>query len=81
MLEGMAEVHISLPAGLGDWANKRVAEGPYDSASDYVGDLVRRDREAAEATARLQAAIDEGLASPETDTTIADIVAAARSGR
>jgi len=41
----------------------------------------RRDREAAEARARLQAAIDEGLASPETDTKIADIVAAARRGR
>jgi antitoxin ParD1/3/4 len=77
----MAEVHVSLPDGLGDWANQRVAEGRYDSASDYVGDLVRRDREAAEATARLQAAIDEGLASPETDTSIKDILAAARNGR
>jgi len=36
---------------------------------------VRRDRDYAEKLAALQAAIDEGLASPEVDTSIEDIIA------
>jgi antitoxin ParD1/3/4 len=60
----MAQMNISIPEGLKEWAEKRVAEGRYASTSDYVRDLVRRDQEAAEERAWLQAEIDKGLASP-----------------
>jgi len=71
----MAQMNVSLPDQLKGWAEQRVAEGRYSSTSDYVRDLVRRDQEAEEARRRLQAAIDEGLASPIVDTSIEDIIA------
>jgi antitoxin ParD1/3/4 len=74
----MAQMNISLPDKLKDWAEVRVAEGRYSSTSDYVRDLMRRDQELAEAKARLQAAIDAGRASPPSDSSIEDIIAARR---
>ncbi len=62
----MAQMNVSIPQALKGWAEARVAEGRYSSTSDYIRDLVRRDQEAEEAKRRLQAAIDEGFASPES---------------
>lgn len=74
----MAQMTISIPDPLKGWADVRVAEGRYSSTSDYVGNLLRRDQEYEQKLRRLQAAIDEGLASAETDTTIEDIIAQGR---
>ena len=63
----MAQMNISIPDALKGWAESRVAEGRYSSTSDYVRDLVRRDQEHQQKLARLQAAIDEGLASGVSD--------------
>lgn len=62
----MAQMNVSIPQALKGWAEARVAEGRYSSTSDYIRDLVRRDQEAEEEKRRLQAAIDEGFASPES---------------
>jgi antitoxin ParD1/3/4 len=63
----MAQMNISIPEALKSWAEARVAEGSYSSTSDYIRDLVRRDREDEQARARemarLRQAWDEGLAS------------------
>jgi antitoxin ParD1/3/4 len=72
-------MNVSLPDQLKGWAESRVAEGRYSSTSDYVRDLVRRDQEAEEKRRALQAAIDEGLASPIVDTSIEDIIARGRA--
>lgn len=72
----MAQLNISLPHKLKAWADARVAEGRYSSASDYVRDLMRRDQEVAEAKTRLQAAIDAGRASGISDRSLGDIIAA-----
>ena len=72
-------MNVSIPDKLKGWAEQRVAEGRYSSTSDYIRDLVRRDQEQEEKLRRLQAAIDEGLASPETDATIEDIIARGRA--
>ena len=71
----MAQMNISLPAGLKSWIEARVAEGRYSSSSDYVRDLVRREQEAEEKLRILRAAIEEGLASGVSDRTIEDIIA------
>ena len=71
----MAQMNISIPDKLKGWAESRVAEGRYSSTSDYVRDLVRRDQEHDAKLRALQAAIDEGLASPVVDTTIEEIIA------
>lgn len=59
----MAQMNISIPEALKSWAEARVAEGRYSSTSDYVRDLIRRDRDYAEKLKALQAAIDVGRAS------------------
>ena len=41
----MATMTISLPDPMKDWIEARIKEGEYASTSDYVRDLVRRDRE------------------------------------
>jgi antitoxin ParD1/3/4 len=74
----MAQMNISLPDRLKSWAESRVADGRYSSTSDYVRDLMRRDQDASQAIARLQALVDEGRASPPSDITIEEIIAERR---
>ncbi|HEU0045320.1 type II toxin-antitoxin system ParD family antitoxin [Sphingomonas sp.] len=74
----MAQVNVSLPDDLSDWARLQATEGRFVDASDYVRDVVRRDREHGEQRARLQAAIDDGRASPISERTIEDIIADGR---
>ncbi|HEX8383606.1 MAG TPA: type II toxin-antitoxin system ParD family antitoxin [Sphingomonas sp.] len=59
----MAQLHLSLPEDLSNWAESRAAQGGYADPADYVRDIVRRDRDREEKLARLQAAIDEGRQS------------------
>ncbi len=70
----MAQMNVSLPDGLKSWAEARVSEGLYSSTSDLVRDLLRREQDYVTKLERLQAAIDEGLASPSTEMSIEDIV-------
>ncbi len=49
----MAQMNVSIPDKLKSWAEQRVAEGRYSSASDYIRDLVRRDQENEEKLRRL----------------------------
>jgi antitoxin ParD1/3/4 len=41
----MKSMNISLPAPMRDWVESQVETGSYASASDYVRDLIRKDRE------------------------------------
>lgn len=59
----MAQMNISVPDGLKQWAEQRVAQGDYASTSDYLRDLMRRDREAAAEAAWLQAELGRGVES------------------
>lgn len=40
----MATMTVSLPEPMKEWIEARVRDGEYASASDYMRDLVRRDR-------------------------------------
>lgn len=75
----MAQMNVSLPDGLKAWADARVAQGRYSSASDYVRDLLRRDQDEAEKRARLQAEIDIGLASGTSKRSVTDIIRASHA--
>lgn len=59
----MASMHISLPDTLKAWAESRIAAGQYDTASDYVRDLMRRDQARSDAMRELKQLVAEGLAS------------------
>ena len=41
----MVTMTVSLPEPMKDWIDRQVSTGEYASASDYVRDLVRRDRQ------------------------------------
>jgi antitoxin ParD1/3/4 len=75
----MAQMNISVPDGLKQWAEQRVADGSYASTSDYVRDLMRRDREAAAELAWLQQELDHGLASGVDPRPVEQIVADIRA--
>jgi antitoxin ParD1/3/4 len=45
----MAGPKVSIPNQMQDWVDARVRGGEYQDASDYIGDLIRLDRERHEA--------------------------------
>ena len=59
----MGTMNISLPDQMKSWVENQSKSGRYANSSDYVRDLIRRDRERYEAITEIQSAIDEGLAS------------------
>lgn len=78
----MATMTVSLPDPMKDWIEAQIRQGEYASASDYVRDLVRRDRtrRAQELTLdelrrKLAASRESGL----SDRTVDDIFAEARN--
>lgn len=56
-------MNVSLPATLKDFVDGQVAAGGYGSGSEYVRELIRRDRDRLTLRERLLA----GAASPETE--------------
>jgi antitoxin ParD1/3/4 len=59
----MGTMNISLPDPMKSWVEDQAKAGRYANSSDYVRDLIRRDRARTEAIAEIQAAVDAGLAS------------------
>lgn len=56
----MKSMNISLPEQMKDWVDTRVEGGDYASASDYVRDLIRKDREFRDKREALIQALIEG---------------------
>lgn len=59
----MGTMNISLPDRMKSWVEEQAKTGRYANSSDYVRDLIRRDRARREAIAEIQSAVDAGLAS------------------
>lgn len=59
----MGTMNISLPDRMKAWVEDQTKSGRFANSSDYVRDLIRRDRLRQEAIAEIQAAVDVGLAS------------------
>ena len=59
----MGTMNISLPDPMKIWVEEQAKAGRYANSSDYVRDLIRRDRARSDAIAEIQAAVDAGLAS------------------
>jgi antitoxin ParD1/3/4 len=55
----MATLNISLPNQLREYVNSRVGSGEFQSASDYLRDLIRHDKE------HLEHLLVEGIESGE----------------
>lgn len=74
----MATMNISLPAQLKAWVSAQTDGGRYSNASDYVRDLIRRDRDRQAKIAAMQAHVAEGLDSGVGTRSMAEITEAAR---
>lgn len=59
----MGTMNISLPDPMKSWVEDQAKTGRYANSSDYVRDLIRRDRARSEAIAELQSAIDDAMSS------------------
>ncbi len=75
----MATMTISLPDPMKAWVEEQIAEGEYATSSDYVRDLIRRDREARERSGALRRLIEEAEASGITESSVEEIFAEARA--
>jgi antitoxin ParD1/3/4 len=58
---GTTTLNISLPEALKEHVQRRVAEGAFSNASDFVRALIRLDKEQQERRAALQGAIAVGI--------------------
>ena len=69
----MATMNVSLPDLMKDWVEAQTVQGQYSNASDYVRDLIRRDKVAHEKKEILIRALIEGEQSGTSKQTIDDI--------
>lgn len=74
----MATMNISVPDAMKAWVEEQVATGRYANSSDLMRDLIRKEQGRADAIARMQALIDEGLASPVVDLDMDEVFAQAK---
>ncbi len=77
----MATMTVSLPDPMKDWIEAQIRQGEYATASDYVRDLVRRDRARREQELTLEQLRLKLAASRESGVssrTVDDIFAEAR---
>lgn len=75
----MATMTVSLPDQMKDWIESQIRSGEYASSSDYVRDLIRRDREQKDRLKALRSLIDEAEASGISSRTLDEIFAEARA--
>lgn len=59
----MATMNISLPDRMREWVESQVEGGEYSNNSDYVRDLIRRDKQRTGKLRILQEAITKGFNS------------------
>ena len=73
----MATMNISLPDQMKSWVEQQSDSGKYSNSSDYVRDLIRRDRIKAEKLAHMQALLNEARNSPTIKITTDELRARA----
>ena len=64
----MATMNLSLPEALKDFVDDQVGAGGYSTSSEYVRELIRKDRD----RQHLRGLLLEGAASPSAATADAD---------
>ncbi|MCJ2070675.1 type II toxin-antitoxin system ParD family antitoxin [Methylobacterium sp. J-030] len=74
----MANVNVSLSEAMKDWVEAQATSGRFNSASDYVRDLIRQDQERSDSLAQIQALITEGFDSGISASSLDDVLAEAR---
>jgi antitoxin ParD1/3/4 len=75
----MATMTISLPDPMKEWVEAQIRTGDYASSSDYVRDLIRKDREQRDRLNALRTMIDEAEASGISLRSVDEVFAEARA--
>ncbi len=70
----MATMNVSLPDTMKDWVASQIKSGQYSNVSDYVRDLIRRDRNEQEKLEHLRSALRIGRESGISKHTVSDII-------
>ena len=74
----MATMNVSLPDGMKAWVESRTEDGAYGNASDYVRDLIRRDRDRVEKIRAMQRLVTEAVESGVSSRSMHEILDHAR---
>ncbi len=74
----MATMNVSLPDAMKVWAERQSDSGRYSNVSDYVRDLIRRDKDRQGRIAAMQQLVDEARAAGVGSMTVDDIKAEGR---
>jgi antitoxin ParD1/3/4 len=75
----MATMTISLPDPMKEWVETQIRTGDYASSSDYVRDLIRKDREQRDRLNALRTMIDDAEASGISPRSVDEVFAEARA--
>jgi antitoxin ParD1/3/4 len=75
----MATMTISLPDPMKEWVEAQIHTGDYASSSDYIRDLIRKDREQRDRLNALRTMIDEAEASGISPRSVDEVFAEARA--
>ena len=66
-------MNISLPGPMKTWVESQKNNGRYNTASDYIRDLIRHDQERASKIAAMQKLVDEAFESGDTEMSLREI--------
>ena len=66
-------MNVSLPETLRRFVDKQVRNGAYAGASEYVRELIRKDRDVTKLQALLEDGLESGPAEPATDAWFAEL--------
>lgn len=70
----MATMNVSLPDEMKKWIEEQTASGDYANSSDYMRDLIRRDRVRREKIAAMRERISESVQSGISDKSLDDVI-------
>jgi antitoxin ParD1/3/4 len=65
----MASLNVNMPKDLGEYVDRRTAEGGFGTPTEYVRHLIRRDKET-EAERELERLVMEGIRSGRSRTKV-----------
>lgn len=70
----MAKLSIRLPDKMKQFVDDQTQEGQFADEAAYIQDLINQDQVRQKEVARIQAIIDAGIASGESDESMLDIL-------
>jgi len=71
---GLVKKSITVTVQQNDWIKSRIIDGEYGNDSEYLRDLIRKDKLENEKLIKLRAAVQAGIDSGVSDSTMEEIM-------